>query len=136
MHPHAGRLFDPYMPADDPCDLAFLRVCFDAFDGLMTIRKLMAIDNNGYYVEHENGDSIQLAAVGIGGAPGSTGIGLAVGDLTLTGSAGIDISGSTGVIGGLPSNPSGATEATSKAYVDSLITGAKWRNPVVIMFYF
>ena len=71
----------------------------------MAVRKLLYISSGGYTAEHENADSIQLGAIGIGGAPDATGIKLAVGDITLTGSAGIDLTGSTGTITGLPSSP-------------------------------
>ena len=86
----------------------------------MAVRKLMYISDD-FYAEHENDDSIRLGAIGIGDAPAATGIKLASGDLSITGTSGIDISGSTGVISGLPAAPSGATEAASKAYVDSLV---------------
>lgn len=99
----------------------------------MAVRKLMYIDSDGFYAEHENADSIQMGAIGIGGAPSATGISLAVGDLALSGSAGIDMSGTTGVIDGLPTSPSGATEAASKAYVDSVAGGVSWREPVITM---
>lgn len=99
----------------------------------MAVRKLLYIDGDGFQAEHENADSIQMGAVGIGTAPSSTGINLASGDLTVTGSSNIDVSGTTGVISGLPASPTGATEAASKAYVDNIATGNTWRPPVITM---
>lgn len=99
----------------------------------MAVRKLMYIDSSGFHAEHEPTDSIRLGAMGIGTDPSATGINLASGDLTISGTSGIDISGSTGVIDGLPSVPTGSTEATSKAYVDSLVGGGKWRPNVITM---
>jgi hypothetical protein len=36
-------------------------------------------------------------------------------------------------ITGLPTTPTGSTEATSKAYVDSLVSGLKWRDPASVL---
>lgn len=98
----------------------------------MAQRKLLYIAGD-YQAEHEPSDSIRLGALGIGSDPDATGIKLTSGDLALTGSSGIDISGSSGVISGLPASPTGATEAASKAYVDNIATGNTWRPPVITM---
>lgn len=82
----------------------------------MALRKFIYIDPTyGYHDEQADEDSLSL------------------GDLTLdgtgAGSGTLNITGG-GTITGLPLTPSGATEATSKSYVDSLTGGVTWKDPV------
>lgn len=55
-----------------------------------------------------------------------------LGDLTIASAGDISLSGGGEVLG-LPATPSGATAATSKAYVDGVISGIGWVEPVVTM---
>jgi hypothetical protein len=122
----------------------------------MAERNLLYIDStSGTWAEAEAADTTRLGGLGIGTAPGSDGIALASGDLTITGSGAISMSGTTGgitsaasislqsggditvsgggTLTGLPSTPTGSTDAASKAYVDSAISGNTWRDPVITM---
>lgn len=69
------------------------------------------------------------AATAAGDALGYAQTGAELGDLTITSGGDIDVSGG-GELTGLPTVPSLSTSATSKAYVDSLVSGLGWKNPV------
>lgn len=122
----------------------------------MAERNLLYIDSTtGTWAEAEAADSTRMGAIGIGTAPGADGIALASGNLTLTGSSAITMTGTTGgitgpasvtlasggdvsvsgggTLTGLPTTPAGDTDAASKAYVDSVVSGNSWREPVITM---
>jgi len=86
----------------------------------MALRKFLYMDPTyGYHAEQDgNSDSLTLGDLTLDGS------GTGSGTLTLTGG---------GTVTGLPTTPSGSTEATSKAYVDSLLSGISWRDPVITM---
>lgn len=44
-----------------------------------------------------------------------------------------DIAMASNEVTGLPATPTGATAAASKAYVDSLVTGVTWKDPVTVI---
>ena len=52
-----------------------------------------------------------------------------LGDLTLAANGDLNLSGGGEVLG-LPTVPSGAGAAVSKAYADGLVSGLGWKNPV------
>lgn len=122
----------------------------------MAERNLLYIDSTtGTWAEAEAADSTRMGAIGIGTAPGADGIALASGNLTLTGSSAISMTGTSGgitgpasitlasggdvsvsgggTLTGLPTTPAGDTDAASKAYVDSVVSGNSWRKPVITM---
>lgn len=85
----------------------------------MALRKFLYIDPTyGYHDEQDPADSISLGDLTVDAS------GAGAGTITLTGG---------GTITGLPLTPSGATEATSKSYVDSLTGGVSWKDPVHTM---
>jgi hypothetical protein len=55
-----------------------------------------------------------------------------IGGLTISSGGDIAVSGG-GELTGLPATPGGATAAASKSYVDGLISGVGWKQPVVAM---
>lgn len=82
----------------------------------MALRKFLYADTTyGYHDEQDPADSISLGDLTVDGSGAGTGT------ITLTGG---------GTLTGLPLTPSGATEATSKSYVDSLTGGVTWKDPV------
>ncbi len=64
-----------------------------------------------------------------GDAIGYEQTGVVLGDLTITAAGDITVSGG-GELTGLPTTPGGSTAAASKAYVDSVISGLSWKDPV------
>lgn len=82
----------------------------------MALRKFVYIDQtNGYHDEADAADSIQLGDLTVDGS------GAGSGTITITGG---------GTITGLPASPSSGSEATSKTYVDNLVSGLTWKEPV------
>lgn len=82
----------------------------------MALRKFLYIDpTNGYHDEQDAADSLTLGDLTLDGS------GAGGGTLSLTGG---------GTITGLPLTPTGATEAASKSYVDNLVSGITWKDPV------
>jgi hypothetical protein len=81
-------------------------------------------------------NSNQLSGLGAADASGEALVygqtSASLGDLTLAADGDLNLSGGGEVLG-LPSTPSGDTAATSKAYVDSLVAGLGWVDPVVTM---
>lgn len=86
----------------------------------MALRKFLYIDPTYGYHDEQDGvnDSLSLGDLTLDASGSGTGT------LTLTGG---------GTVTGLPTTPSGSTEAASKAYVDSLLSGIAWRDPVITM---
>lgn len=82
----------------------------------MAERKLLFFGDEGFSAEIEVGDTTTF------------------GGLTIESAGNIAVSGG-GELTGLPSTPSGDTAATSKAYVDGLIVGLGWKDPVVCLRY-
>lgn len=118
----------------------------------MAERKPLFMSASGWSEEMATTDSITLGALSMGGnidmnsnkvtelAAGS-GSGEALvygqssanlGDLTIASAGDINLSGGGEVLG-LPTTPSGATAATSKSYVDGLVSGIGWKEPVIAM---
>lgn len=84
----------------------------------MALRKFLYVDPTyGYHDEQDAADSLSLGDLTLDGS------GAGGGTLTLTGG---------GTVTGLPLTPTGATEATSKSYVDNLISGLTWKEPVEV----
>ena len=81
-------------------------------------------------------NSNQLAGLGAADASGEALVygqsSANLGDLTIASAGDINLSGGGEVLG-LPATPSGATAATSKTYVDGLVSGIGWKEPVVTM---
>jgi hypothetical protein len=85
----------------------------------MALRKFLYIDpTNGYHDEQDAADSLSMGDLTLDGSGSGTGT------LTLTGG---------GTVTGLPTTPTGATEAASKTYVDSLAGGVTWKDPVITL---
>lgn len=85
----------------------------------MALRKFLYIDPTyGYHDEQDAADSLSLGDLTLDGS------GAGAGTITLTGG---------GTITGLPTTPTGPTEATSKSYVDNLVSGLTWKEPVEVM---
>jgi hypothetical protein len=68
---------------------------------------------NGYHIESDPTDDT-----------------LTIAGLTMNGDIGM---GGTNEVTGLPATPSGDTAATSKAYVDSLVSGISWKEPALVL---
>lgn len=119
----------------------------------MAERKPLFMDQTeGFMEEMATSDSMTLGGLAMGGniTMGSnkiTGLAAAsgsgealvygqtsanLGDLTIASAGDINLSGGGEVLG-LPTTPSGSTAATSKAYVDSLVSGVGWKESVVTM---
>jgi len=112
----------------------------------MAARKPLFMGTEGFSEEMALADSMTLGGLTMGGniamgtnkitglgAAASSGDALAYGQssaslagLTLTGALAMGTNG----ISGLETTPSGPNYATSKAYVDSVVTGLGWKNPV------
>ena len=119
----------------------------------MAARKFLFMAVDGFSEEAAAADSTTLGALTMGGnidmnsagkIIGSTAASQAgdalvygqtsanLGDLTIASAGDITVSGD-GELVGLPTVPSGSTAATSKAYVDGLISGIGWKEPVISM---
>jgi hypothetical protein len=116
----------------------------------MAERKFLFMAADGYSEEAATADHAILSGLVIGSGSYSAGkitgvtAGSAAGDAIIWGQAAtmgaltlgsdddLTLSGGGEVLG-LPATPSGATAAASKAYVDSLVTGLKWRNPASVL---
>lgn len=118
----------------------------------MAERKPLFMTAEGFWEEMATSDSITLGGLSMGGnitmnsnqlsglgAADASGEALVYGqssanlaDLTLASNGDLNLSGGGEVLG-LPTVPSGSTAATSKAYVDGLISGIGWKEPVVTM---
>lgn len=116
----------------------------------MAARKPLFMGTEGFSEEMAISDSLTLGGLTMGGnvvmaankitglgdatadgdAIGYQQTGVELGDLTITSGGDIDVAGG-GELTGLPATPSGATAAASKAYVDGLISGIGWKDPVV-----
>ena len=76
------------------------------------VRFLKVNDTYGYHEQHDpTTDELTLATLTMNG------------DITMQGNE----------VVGLPSTPSGATAATSKDYVDNLVSGMTWRKPAKVL---
>lgn len=85
----------------------------------MTLRKFVYHDPTGGFLDDQDAaDSISLGDLTVDGS------GAGSGTITLTGG---------GTLTGLPTTPSGATEAASKSYVDGLVSGIVWKENVSVM---
>jgi len=118
----------------------------------MAERKPLFMQTSGFSEEMATSDSMQLGGLTMGGAiamggnqlsnlgaADASGEALVYGqssanlaDLTLASNGDLNLSGGGEVLG-LPNTPSGATAATSKAYVDGLVSGIGWKESVVTM---
>jgi hypothetical protein len=118
----------------------------------MAERKPLFMTTEGFWEEMATSDSITLGGLSMGGditmnsnqlsglgAADASGEALVYGqasanlaDLTLASNGDLNLSGGGEVLG-LPTTPSGSTAATSKAYVDGLVSGIGWKEPVVTM---
>ncbi|RLC88634.1 MAG: hypothetical protein DRJ03_01810 [Chloroflexi bacterium] len=115
----------------------------------MAERKFMFMAADGYSEEAAITDHAVLSGLVIGSGSYSAGKITGVSDATADGDAlaygqsGANLAGLTvdtsnlvvsGVtITGLPTTPTGATEATSKAYVDSMVSGLSWKEPAEVL---
>jgi hypothetical protein len=115
----------------------------------MAERKFMFMAADGYSEEAATTDHTVLSGLVIGSGSYSAGkiTGLtaasADGDALSFGQSSANLAGLTidtadlvlsGVtITGLPSSPTGATEATSKSYVDNLVSGLSWKEPAQVL---
>jgi len=116
----------------------------------MAERKFMFMAVDGYSEESATTDHTVLSGLVIGSGSYSagkiTGVTAAsaagdvviwgqsvtLGDVTLGSDNDLILSGG-GEVTGLPTTPSGATAATSKAYVDSLLSGLEWKSPAAVL---
>lgn len=117
----------------------------------MAERKFMFMAADGYSEEAALTDSTTLGALTMGGNIDMNSAGKVVnanpasadGDVLVYGQSSANLAGLTidtadlvlsGVtLTGLPTTPTGATEATSKAYVDSLVSGLHWKEPAQVL---
>jgi len=117
----------------------------------MAERKFMFMAVDGYSEEAAIADSTTLGGLTMGGNIDMNSAGKVVGanaatadgDVLVYGQSSANLAGLTidttdlvlsGVtLTGLPTTPTGATEATSKAYVDSLLSGLEWKSPAAVL---